>query len=84
MTFEADEIVQMTQAAPVARDASSVSFPFDDVLDPHVRDQVIQALPNPVLASWREGEMFFRQPLSQGYFAVVPNANQIVLYLFTT
>lgn len=83
MTFDADGIAHLTQSVPVAPGTSIVSHHFQDLLDPEMRDMVSQALPNPALGSWRSGDVFFRSPLSHGYFVVVPDTNQVVLCLFT-
>lgn len=83
MTFETEVQTLFSQGTQVAPHASIVSPQFQDLMDPQIRDMVKKVLPNPALASWRSGEEFFRQPLSQGYFVLVPETNQVVLCLFT-
>lgn len=84
MTFEASQWTDLaSRAQPIAPNTDIVTPRFQALLDSDMRTLLLHTLTNPSTAQWRSGELFFRQPLSHGYFVVVPETNQVVLCLFT-
>lgn len=84
MTFDASQLNDLaSRAQPVAPNSDVVTGRFQALLDPAMRALLSRALANTATTQWRSGEEFFREPLSHGYFVVVPETNQVVLCLFT-